>query len=249
MTSVDCPIYFVDPNITGGNCSTSTPPVEESSCAECCNCGYLQFESLLSYLEEINDKLKEDKDKFVELEFKLREQIIEISRLFDLEAGVQPGFFAKSHYKTTRVTPTNGTRFLKIEPHVAGTLEVRTSDNVLLDASSYSYTDGFLVYLPCAKHESCGCSTGCGSKKAKEPLPWPNSCYKLTARWGAQCSDFAVQKAVRDYLIEGYRMQDPIVSNINGIPISRGFKVPHSWGSYIANFKKQRAFFTQFAIA
>lgn len=246
--SVDCPIYYVDPEATGG-CSTSEPPVEESNCASCCNCGYLQFESLIPYLEEINDKLKEDKDKFVELEFKLREQIIEISRLFDLEAGVEPGFFSKSHYKTTKVTPANGTRFIKVPQFVAGTLEVRTSNNVLLDPSSYGYADGFLVYKPCAEHIECGCSTSCGAKKSVNPMPWPNSCYQITARWGAQCSDFAVQKAVRDYLIEGYRMQDPIVPNINGIPVTRGFKVPHSWGSYISNFKRQRAFFTQFAIA
>ena len=247
--SIECPIYYIDPTSTTGGCSTTSPPVEESNCASCCNCGYLQFESLLPYLGEIGDTQKNDNDKAVELEFKLREQIIEISRLFDIEAGVEPGFFSKSHYKTTKVTTSNGTRYLKVPEYVPGTLEIRNTANVVLDSSSYAYADGFLVYLPCATHVSCGCSSGCGEVKAESPQPWPNTCYQVTARWGSECSNFAVQKAVRDYLIEGFRMQDPIVPNINGIPISRGFKVPHSWASYISNFKKQRAFFTQFAIA
>jgi hypothetical protein len=249
MSTIDCPIYLLDPNATAGTCSTSEPPVEQSSCAECCNCGYLQFESLLPYLGEINDKLKDDADRFVEFEFKLREQIIEISRLFDIDAGVAPGYFSKSHFRTTRIYPTNGTRYIKVPEFVPNTLEVRTANNVLLDDSSYGYKDGFLVYLPCSRHESCGCTGGCGEAKSARPVEWPNTCYKVTARWGSQCADAAVQRAVRDYLIENYRVQDPVIAINNGIPVSRTFREPHSWNTYISNFKKKRALYSQFAIA
>lgn len=241
-----CPIYLINPDISSGD--VSEPP-DDSPCINCCNCGYIQYESLIPYLQEIKSSLKDDAGKAVEFEFKLREQILEISRLFDIEAGVTQGYFSKSHYQTTRVYATNGTKFIKVPDFVSGTLEIRTLDNVLLDSNSYGFKDGFVIYLPCSNHSSTWCSTGCGYPKSQTPVRWPDGCYKVTARWGRECSDMAVQMAVRDYLIEGYRVKDPVVEMVSGIPLTRRFTVPHSWNSYISNFHKKRALHSRFAFA
>lgn len=242
---IECPIYLVNASATT---TPSTPPSSNAGC-EGCNCGYLQYESLIPYLAEIRDSLNLTDERTVEFEFKLREQIVEISRLFDIAAGVTPGYFSKAHYYTTKIVPAKGTRFLKIPEFVPETLELRTMDDVLVSSTTYSYRDGHLVYRPCEEHISCGCSDSCGNQRVVKPLPWPESCYKVSAKWGKECADMAVQKAIRDYLIETYRLQDPVVQLANGITVQRTFRVPHSWDLYIKNFKDKRRIFSNFAIA
>jgi hypothetical protein len=242
---IECPIYYTLPGDTG---VASPPPDDETSCTGC-NCGYLQFEDTLEYLKEIRDALRQDSSTYNELEFKLRSNIIEVSRLFDIEAGVRPGYFSKAHYTTTKIIATNGTQYLKIPPFVKDTLEVRNMSDIVLDASTYGVKDSHLVYLPCVKHGICGCTSDCGGVKSVEPIVWPPGCYKITAKWGSEVADAAVQKAIRDYLIESYRMQDPVVVLANGLQVQRTFKVPHSWTTYIQNFKAKRKIFSGFAIA
>lgn len=244
----DCPIFLLDPELDYIG-DVVEPPVEPPVCIGACNCGYVQFENLLPYLEEIRDKLKQsNQEAYQEFEFRLREQIIEISRLFDIDAGVEPGFFSTAHYSTTQVFPTNGTRFIKIPEFVVNTLEVRTIDNHVLDTGSYGVRDGYLMYLPCQTHTTCGCNSGCELPKSRKPLPWPNACYKVTARWGQACADKAIQMAVREYLIESYRVQDVVDTLTNGITVARTFKPPHSWRTYIDRFTQKRKLFSQFAI-
>lgn len=243
---IDCPIYYVMP---GDSCGEQSAPVEDTPTCGGCNCGYVQYEGLVPYLKEINDSLSQDPDRAVELEFKLREQIVEISRLFDIDAGVSPGYFSKAHYRTSKIFTTNGTEYLKVPEHVAGTLEVRTLGDILIDSDSYTLDNGLLRFMPCQAHTRCGCVNACGNSKVSSPLPWPEGCYKVTARWGNECADLAVQKAVRDYLIEGYRVQDPVIAAATGLPISRTFREPHSWSTYIRNFKAKRRIFSQFAVA
>jgi hypothetical protein len=103
----ECPIYLVSPIDSS---STPSAPPADTSCGGC-NCGYLQFESLLPYLPELNDKLSEDKEKYNEIEIKLRQQIIEVSRLFDMEAGVKSGFFSKAHCTTTKIFTSDGSKY------------------------------------------------------------------------------------------------------------------------------------------
>lgn len=240
---IECPIYLnttIDP-------VTSVPPKDDVVCG--CNCGYIQYESLIPYLAEIRDSLNLNPNQAIDFEFKLREQIAEISRLFDLSAGVTPGYFSKAHYRTTTVYTSNNSRFIRIKPHISSTLEVRTLDDVLIDPSNYTYKDEHLIYMPCSEHLECGCDDTCGNVKLTSPQKWPNSCYKITAKWGSECSDLAVQMAVRDYLIEKYRMQDPVIQLANGITLQRKFMVPHSWDTYIKNFKAKREIFSNFAIA
>lgn len=244
----NCPIYWLNPEDLVGE--TSAPACAPQSCTECCNCGYIQYESLIPYLGEIKDALKQGGDISVELEFKLREQILEISRVFDMDAGVAPGHFSKSHYASTKIIPNRGGRYLKVGKFVPNTLEVRNLQDQVLNPGSYAVQDGFLVYMPCAEHTYCMCSSGCGEKKVKaETYDWPQGCYKVTARWGTECADLAVQRAVREYLIESYRVQDPVVVAATGLPTSRTFRVPHSWASYISNFKKKNAFHYAYGLA
>ncbi len=216
MTS--CPTFYINPESSSG-CATA--PVDDFQCVDCCNCGYIQFESLLPYLKEIRSSLRDDIEQSSELEFKLRDQIIEISRLFDIETGVEPGYFSKAHYNTTQVFPTNGSKYIKIPNFVKDTLDVRTTSNHLLNSNSYGFQDGFLVYHPCSAHYECGCDDGCGNERTFTPQPWPDTCYKVTARWGKECADQAVQMAIRDYLIEGYRVKDPVIIAATGLPIGR----------------------------
>ena len=240
---IECPIYLN----TSTTAITSAPPRDDAACG--CNCGYIQYESLIPYLAEIKDSLNFKPENAIEFEFKLREQIAEISRLFDSAAGVTQGYFSKAHYRTTKVYTANGSKYIKVPPHLQGSLEVRTLDDVLIDSSNYSLQDEHLVYMPCAEHVECGCDDVCGNFKSTTPVKWPNSCYKITAKWGSECADLAVQMAVRDYLIERYRMQDPVIQLANGISLQRKFMVPHSWETYLRNFRAKREIFSNFAIA
>jgi hypothetical protein len=59
---------------------------------------------------------------------------------------------------------------IKIPDFIEGTLEVRTTDDYLLDPSSYTYKDRHLVYLPCQEHRTCGCCLGCRRRKSSKPI-------------------------------------------------------------------------------
>ena len=175
----ECPIYLTTTGDVSG--TYSVVPETPVNCASCCNCGYLQYEALMPYLSEIKFLLKNpDQEQALELEFRLREQILEISRLFDMEAGVEPGYFSRAHYKTTKVFPTDRTKYLKIPEFVKGSLEIRTMSNYLLSENSYGFQDGYLVYKPCAQDTYCSRECGCGTKKRRKEEPWPDKCYKVT---------------------------------------------------------------------
>lgn len=242
---IDCPIFWIPPTPTG----IADPPVDDVIACSGCNCGYLLYENLITYMPEIQDALKADAETYPDLEFKLREQIVEVSRLFDIDAGVEPGHFSKAHYKTTKIVTSNGSQYIRIPEFVDGTLEVRTLEDIVLDESTYAVENGHLVYYPCVQHVNCACTCSGEVSRPQRFLKWPNGCYKITARWGKTCSDFAVQRAIRDYLLEAYRMSDPIVTLANGIPVQRKFQIPHSWDAYIRNFKAKRRIFSEFAIA
>lgn len=240
---IDCPIYLL------GSSSTPDPSPATDDVVSCngCNCGYLQFEDLLPYLSEIKDKVKQDAEDYNQFEFRLRQQILEVSRLFDMEAGVAPGHFSKAHYRTTQVYTTNGGKYIKIPEFVLGTLEVRTLGDVLVDENVYGYENQHLIYKPCVVHTTCACTIDCLQERI--PRGWPATCYKIFAKWGRDCADLAVKMAVRDYLIETYRMQDPIKMLATGIPFQAKFSVPNSWATYMKNFKQRSKFFSQWAIA
>lgn len=237
---VDCPIYLNLPEIEG----EPSPSIDDVSCGGC-NCGYLQFEELLPYMKEIKDKVKQDAEEYNEFEFRLRQQILEVSRLFDMEAGVRHGYFSKAHYKTTQVYSRDGGKYIKIPEFVLGTLEVRTMDDVIVDESFYGFENQHLVYLPCLEHSSCSCD----GERSNTPIAWPDKCYKVSAKWGKDCADLAVKMAVRDYLIDTYRLQDPIKVLATGIPFQVTFRKPDAWTTYMSNFKQRNKFFSQWAIA
>lgn len=241
----DCPIYLTTGSTSIG--SPSTPPNDSKPCGGC-NCGYLQYEDLIPYLSDIKEKGKENEEDYNQFEFRLREQILQISRLFDMEAGVDPGYFSKAHYRTTDVFTTNGGKFIKIPEFVLGTLEVRNLDDVLIDSSFYRYEQGHLIYKPCTNH-GYGCSNSCSFSRHTRPQAWPDKCYKVSAKWGKDCADEAVKMAIREYLIQSYRLQDPVKMLATGLPVQIQFQVPYSWQTYMKNFKQRNKFYSQWAIA
>ncbi len=73
--------------------------LNDSECSSCkCYCGYIQYESLAPYMPKLTNNYTKDTDHII-TEAKLREQIVEISRYFDVETNVEEGFYSKAHYK------------------------------------------------------------------------------------------------------------------------------------------------------
>lgn len=69
------------------------------------------------------------------------------SRLFDIECGVEPGFFdaAKTPLTTGRVFYGDGTNFLKLPPYVAGTLNTTLSYPSGYSELEFTERGGYLV--------------------------------------------------------------------------------------------------------
>lgn len=239
-----CTIYHIDPEELG------TPvQVESEECVGCnCHCGYIQFESLAPYLTKITRVSTQDEDHIV-LEARLRQQIVEVSRLLDLETKATPGAYSKAHYKVIKVYG-DGSRYLKIPEFVAGTLEVYTLSGYKVNPDSYTYKDGLLIFNPCESHtSSCGCTNACGIYQPKRiPSGW-KGCLQVKAKFGQECADYAVQMAVRDYLIEHNTFGDIKQQVAEGITIRSSFKRPDSWETVVNQYLNRRKFPNQFAFA
>lgn len=223
---------------------------EDQQCDECkCHCGYIQFESLAPYMTELSNNFTQDDDYLI-LEAKLRQQIIEVSRLLDVETNAEFGEYSKAHYKIIDLIGNN-TSYLKIPEYVPNTLELY-KNGILINPDSYAYKDGFLIMNPCGNDNntsSCGCTNDCGSHRSEIlPKGW-KGCYKAKAKFGKICSDPVVQLAVRSYLIELNTYGDVKETNYQGLPISRGFKKPDAWVSLIEKYSNKKKFFNQFGFA
>lgn len=232
---------------------TNAEPVILTECEETsdtcsCHCGYILYESLAPYLTKLTNNSIKDED-YIELETKLRQQIIEISRLFDVETKASPGTYSKSHYKVITIYG-DGTRYLKIPEFIPSTLELYTSDGYLINPQSYDYIDGYLVLNPCENHGStCGCSSNCGIYEKRVGPPGWNGCFQAKAKFGKECSDYAVQLAVRSYIIEYNTYGDVKETNFQGLPISRGFRLPHSWTTTVQKYLENKRSFNAFTFA
>lgn len=218
----------------------------DSSCI--CYCGYIQYESLAPYLTKLTNNATRDEDHNA-LEAKLRQQIVEVSRLFDVETKVKPGYYSNAHYKLLTLIG-DGTRYLKIPEFIPGTLELYTQDSYLINPTSYAYIDGFLVFNPCQNHSnSCGCGSNCGIYDKQLGPPGWNGCFQAKAKFGKECADYAVQLAVRSYIIEYNTYGDVKETNYQGLPISRGFRVPHSWSVAVQKYLETKRSFNAFTFA
>lgn len=239
-----CTLYHIDPEELG------TPvQLESEECVGCsCHCGYIQFESLAPFLTKLSNTYTQDEDHIV-LEARIRQQIVEVSRLFDAETKVEPGTYSKAHYKILKLYP-EGSRYLKIPEFVKGTLEVYTDKGYLINPESYNYKDGLLILNPCESHSvTCGCTSACGMYEVKRiPQGW-HGCLQVKAKFGKECADYAVQLAVRDYIIEHNTFSDVRYQIREGITVGRGFRVPHSWETLVKKYLENRRFPNQFAFA
>lgn len=242
-----CTLYHINPSDLENNLVQLK--VEESDCSTCgCQCGYIQFESLAPYMTKLLRHSTQDDDHII-LEARLRQQIVEISRLFDSETRVEPGFYSKAHYKLIKLYG-NGSSYLKIPDFVPGTLELYTENGYLINPKSYIYKDGMLITNPCSSHSpTCGCTLSCGIyQPTKIPAGW-NGCLQAKAKFGKSCADIAVQLAVRDYLIEHNTFGDIQEVMYKGLPIVRSFKVPHSWAVLTQTYREEKKLFNQFGFA
>lgn len=218
------------------------------SCSSKCQCGYLQYESLIPQLSDLTISNKSEEDTRI-LEAKLRLQIAQVSRLFDAEVGVEAGHYSKGHYEV-KLFNVNGNRYIKVPEFVKDSLTVYTCDGFKIPDSDWGFKGGYLMYRPCVVHLSrCGCDTTCGLGKKRESLPWPSGCYKVLARWGYECADLAVQLAVTQYIVEYFRVGDAAQAIINNIPVSRSFKSPDAWNALVQVYRRKKSFHQRVAIA
>lgn len=222
---------------------------ELKNCDECnCNCGYIQYESLAPYLTKLSNNNTGDGDHII-LEAKLRQQIVEVSRLFDLETKVKPGTYLKGHTKVIKLYSDN-TRYLKIPDFVENSLELYTENKYLINSSSYAYENGFLILNPCMSHTlTCGCTNSCGMyKEANNNISW-QGCFLAKAIFGNECAPSEVQLAVRSYIIENNTYGDIKEVNFQGLPVSRGFRLPHSWSVAVQKYLEKKRKNNIFAFA
>lgn len=240
-----CAQYYIIPQET--NCE-----ILDLSTAECnkcsCDCGYLQFESLAPYMSKLSNVNTREEDH-INLEAKLRQQIVEVSRLFDVLTNSPQGSFSKAHYQIIKLYG-DGSRYLKIPKYIKGTLELYTGEGYKINENSYADIDGYLVLNPCSSKEtSCGCTSNCGQhQKTILPAGW-KGCLQAKAKFGEDCSISAVRMAIRDYIIELNSFGDAKETNAQGLPVSRGFRAPYSWTSLIDELKRQKTFKNQFSFA
>ena len=227
-----CLNYYIIPN---ENSKPKILELESSDCGKCgCHCGYIQYESLATDMPRLTNNYTKDNDHIL-LEAKLRRQIIEISRLFDAATKVEDGFYSKAHYKVIKVIG-NGTSYLSIPDVVPESLELYTADGYLINPNTYIYKDGHIITNPCTSHSStCGCSNVCGQYNARSKLIGWNGCFQVKAKFGKECADYAVQMAVRDYLIEHNTFSDEKEVRFNGLT-PRPFREPHSWTTLVQKY-------------
>lgn len=222
--------------------------IESSDCAKCgCHCGYIQYESLAPYMSKLSNNFTKDEEHIL-LEGKIRQQIVEISRLFDAATKVEDGFYSKAHYKVVKLFGNN-ISYLSIPDFVDGSLELYTEDGYLINSNTYTAKDGYLIINPCTSHsQSCGCHASCGmySQTANHHV-W-NGCFQVKAKFGKECADIAVQMAVRDYLIEHLTFADEKDAVFGGLR-ARPFREPHSWTTLIQKYTEGKKLHSYFGFA
>lgn len=246
MLNSCCAQYYIIPNDSEENIEL----LESSECSGCvCHCGYIQYESLAPYMPKLTNNYTKD-DDHVLLEARLRQQIIEISRLFDAETKVEDGTYSKAHYKILDLYG-NGTNYLPVPDFVKGSLKLYTKEGYLINSDSYAYKDGFLVLNPCNSHSSnCGCVASCGAyqnQNQNQNIGW-GGCFKVKAKFGKECADQAVQMAVRDFLIEHNTFADEKEAKFAGL-VPRPFRVPYSWSKLVEKYLQTKRLNSYFSFA
>jgi len=129
------------------------------------------------------------------------EKLIErASRLFDLECGVEPGFFQASSNPTVseRIIYGDGTDFLKLPPYVRGTLNSTLGYPDNYTELEFSERGGFLV------------RTTNGIFSTRYSTGWyPGVPISVSAQWGFAETPSDVKHAIIKFVIHICRTVDP----------------------------------------
>ena len=132
--------------------------------------------------------------------------IEQASRFFDLECGVEPGYFeAAGDTATSKTIYGNGTNYLRLPPYVAGSLNTAITLPEGYTAPSFIEQNGFLVLTT---------STG-----VLPPFHYLHNCcwagwvagvaVTVSARWGFEATPADVKMAVIELVINLWRETDP----------------------------------------
>ena len=132
--------------------------------------------------------------------------IEQASRMFDLECGVEPGYFNEPLYPdpTELVLYGDGTNFLPLPPYVPGTLETEVSVPAGYTAPAFIERHGYLVL-----------SSNGSLVHRIAPFPsygdgWFNGVpITVTAKWGFEQTPADVKMAVLELVINLWRETDP----------------------------------------
>jgi hypothetical protein len=150
--------------------------------------------------------------------------IEQASRFFDLECGVEPGYFeAAGDTATSKTIYSNGTNYLRLPPYVTGSLNTAITLPDGYTVPSFIEQDGFLVLttstgvLPPFQHFHDSLWGG-----------WPSGvAVTVSARWGFAATPADVKMAVIELTINLERETDPAslrLKDLEGQPLRE--KIP-----------------------
>lgn len=150
--------------------------------------------------------------------------IEQASRFFDLECGVEPGYFDPAEdTATSKTIYGNGTNYLRLPPYVPGSLNTPISMPDGYTVPSFTEQNGFLVIttssgvLPPFQHFHNCLWSG-----------WPSGvAVTVSARWGFAATPADVKMAVIELVINLKRETDPAdlkLTDLEGQPLRE--KIP-----------------------
>jgi hypothetical protein len=149
--------------------------------------------------------------------------IEQASRFFDLECGVEPGYFeAAGDTATSKIIYGNGTNYLWLPPYVTGSLNTAITLPEGYTVPDFVEQNGFLVLttstgvLPPLQHFYRSVWSG-----------WPSGvAVTVSARWGFATTPADVKMAVIELIINLWRETDPAtlrLKDLEGQPLRERF--------------------------
>lgn len=147
------------------------------------------------------------------------------SRFFDLLCGVKPGYFEAGTTVTSRAFYGNGSRFLKLDRYVPGSLNATLTYPSGYTAFAFVERDGYLVLTDTA-----------GVLTSRSPGQDFNGWYSgvpitVSAKWGFEATPEDVKLAVIELAINLWRELDPAnikLVNLEGQPLREKYP-PRVW--------------------
>ncbi len=140
--------------------------------------------------------------------------IEQASRAFDLECGVDPGYFEPAgDTVTVRTFYGDGTGFLRLDPYVDNTLGATVTMPDGYTIPEYVVRNGYLVRS----------STTILVDTRYRADPWPIGVpVTVTAKWGYSATPADVKMAIIEFVLNLFRETDPVnvkLKNLEGQPL------------------------------